>query len=304
MKRHLRLGFPAVIAVMAVMALTACGADPAPTAADHHRQRHQHSDSPASDPGASSSDVGSDSGTSTGTTVPVYFVAETPQGPRLFREFQRVPDGSDPLGVAVQRMVSGSALDPDYTTAFPDGTFASVTHSAGAGAFVVRLEDEAWESRPAGMTPIRAELALQQLVHTVQGVEQSRDPVVVQLGNDPVSLFGIDTAGGVRDDASLRSMMNITSPEQDSTTDGDSLDVSGVAWSFEATVGWEIRSGGDKLLEGSLTAETSEHLSPWQGSLDVSSLAPGHYTFVARTDDPTSGEGPGPTVDTKDFTLS
>ena len=31
----------------------------------------------------------------------------------------------------------------------------------------------------------------------------------------------------------------------------------------------------------------------------MSSLAPGTYTFVAMTDDPSGGEGGGPTEDTK-----
>jgi hypothetical protein len=35
----------------------------------------------------------------------------------------------------------------------------------------------------------------------------------------------------------------------------------------------------------------------------VSDLEPGDYTFVALTDDPSGGEGGGPTIDTKSITV-
>ena len=42
-----------------------------------------------------------------------------------------------------------------------------------------------------------------------------------------------------------------------------------------------------------------DKLYPWETEVDVSDLAPGTYTFVAMTDDPSGGEGGGPTEDTK-----
>ena len=43
-----------------------------------------------------------------------------------------------------------------------------------------------------------------------------------------------------------------------------------------------------------------DKLYPWQTSVDVSGLAPGDYTFVAMTDDPSGGEGAARPVDTRD----
>ena len=155
------------------------------------------------------------------------------------------------------------------------------------------------------MSKADARLAVQQLVYTLQGVQQRRDPVVVQLGNDPVPLFGIDTSDGVRNEQSALGLVNVTSPEQGATVSGDTLEASGVANSFEANVVWEIRSGDTKVLDGFATADGwMDKLYPWKASIDISSLDPGDYTFVARTDDPSDGEGPGPTEDTKTFTVS
>jgi hypothetical protein len=45
-------------------------------------------------------------------------------------------------------------------------------------------------------------------------------------------------------------------------------------------------------------------LTPWStGPIDVSGLTPGTYTFAASTDDPSGGEGPGPTEDTRTLFL-
>jgi hypothetical protein len=295
------------LACVAVLAVAACGNDPVETGAhtrDHRKPGNHHHGQ--GDSGHATSTGGSASGGSGSSTVtvPAYFAASTPQGGRLFREFQRV-DAADPLGEAAALVVDGDSLDPDYSTAFPPGSFADVTWSEGAGAFVVTLTDDSWTKRPRDMSRAGAQLAVQQLVYTLQGVQQRRDPVIVQLGHDSVPLFGIDTSDGLRNDPSALGLVNVTSPEQGMTVSGDTLDVSGVANSFEANVVWEIRSGGTKVLDGYATADGwMDKLYPWQKSIDISSLDPGEYTFVARTDDPSDGEGAGPTEDTKTFRVS
>ena len=46
------------------------------------------------------------------------------------------------------------------------------------------------------------------------------------------------------------------------------------------------------MKKGFATAEGwMDKLYPWQAEVDVSGLAPGTYTFVAMTDDPSGGEG-------------
>jgi Immunoglobulin-like domain of bacterial spore germination/Sporulation and spore germination len=262
------------------------------------------SDSPTSEP----TDEGSEpaeppAGT---VTVPIYFVGDTPQGLALYREFRKV-EADNPLEEAVALMVAGDALDPDYSTLWPSGSFESVTFSEGAGAIVAGVANDDWADAPGDMTKDQARLAVQQLVYTVQGIQQQRLPVLVQNGPDPVSLFGIDTSGGLKAAKPLDvlAFMNVTTPEEGATVSG-SFTAEGVGSSFEATVLWEVRDGSGKaVLDGFTTAEGwMDKLYPWTAQVDVSGLAPGTYTFVAMTDDPSGGEGFGPTEDTKTIVIA
>lgn len=235
-------------------------------------------------------------------TVPVYFVGDTPQGPRLFREFRAVP-GENPLMEATALMLAGDTLDPDYRTLWPQ---VEMTVSATDGVLLVQIPSDGFTERPDGMSKKAANLAIQQLVHTVQGVQQERAPIVVERTTD-ARLFGLSTEGEFTnaDPIEVMGLVNITAPEQGSTVSGDTLEASGVGSSFEANLQWEIRRGDDVVLDGFATAEGwMDRLYPWETSIDVTGLEPGDYTFVARTDDPSGGaEGSGPHEDTKDFTL-
>lgn len=256
----------------------------------------------AGDPGASDTTDPSDTASDAvqAATVPVYFVGRTPQGTRLYREFRRV-DGAAPALAAANLMASGDALDPDYDTLYPDGSFADV--QVRSGSIVASLADDTWTTRPAGMSRSDARLAVQQLVYTLQGVAQQRSRVRVELSGHAVRLFGL--AGPFRNapELDVRALVNITTPAE-----GDhvsrSFVASGVASSFEATVPWEVRKGDRVVRKGFTTAEGwMDKLYPWRATVRVAGLAPGRYTFVAMTDDPSGGEGGGPTEDTRTITV-
>jgi immunoglobulin-like protein involved in spore germination/sporulation and spore germination protein len=302
-----RTRLAALLAVLplSVVMLAACG-DEEPSAQDPNDNSSQSGkptkeQSPTEEPTQSTSDSGSPAT----VAVPIYFVGDTPQGPRLFREFRQV-EADNPLAEAVALMTAGDADDPDYGTLYPDGSFASVAFSESAGAIVVQVSDDAWSTPADGMTKQEAKLAVQQLVYTVQGVQQERLPVLVQQGSNPVPLFGVSTEGGLKEapQNNVLALVSVTQPQENSEP-GATFFASGVANSFEATVPWEIRDeSGAKVLEGFATAEGwGDHLYPWESEVDASGLPPGTYTFVAMTDDPSGGEGGGPTEDTKTFTL-
>lgn len=237
-------------------------------------------------------------------TVPLYFVGETPQGPKLFREFRSVPS-DNPLMEATALLLAGDALDTDYRTLWPQVEVSDV--QATDGVLLVQIAGDGFTERPDGMSKYDAKLAVQQIVYTLQGVQQERTPVQFDRPDTSARLFGLSTESPYDNAPPLDvlGLVNITSPEQGSTVTGDTLVASGVASSFEATVPWEIRQGQAVVLEGFATAEGwMDKLYPWETEVDLSTLAPGDYTFVALTDDPSGGEGGGPSEDTKDFTLN
>jgi hypothetical protein len=292
-----RKRFPTLLAAGALaLALAGCGDDPEPVADDPGSEETSEG-TPADEPTEPTSPAET-GGSAEMTTVPVYFVGETPQGPRLFREFRKV-EADNPLAEAAALMTAGDAVDADYRTLYPGGSFADVQYADGA--FVVEVKDDGWKTPAPGMSKSEAKLAIQQLVYTLQGVQQERAPVVVQLGGSATPLFGIDTSAGVKEAKQLDvlGLVNVTTPEEGQEVSGK-FTAEGVASSFEATVPWQIRQGEAVVKEGFATAGGwVDKLYPWQTEVDVSGLEPGEYTFVAMTDDPSGGEGPGPTEDTK-----
>ena len=286
----------AVLLATAALALAGCGDDP--SAEDQQPASNSTKHQNGGGGGGKGGDEPSDDGAPMAdqVTVPVYFTGETPQGTRLFREFRRV-DAADPLGAALTLAASGDALDPDYGTALPAGTFTT------SGTAEIPLPDDSWTGIPGGMSGSASIQAIQQLVYTAQGVLQSRDPITfTDSSGAATQVFDIASEDGftAADPIKTLALVNVTAPEQGATV-GDTFTASGVSSSFEATTPWQVRdASGAVVLDGFSTADGwMDKLYPWQTDVDVSSLEPGEYTFVALTDDPSDGEGAGPTEDSK-----
>ncbi|MEZ5097473.1 MAG: Gmad2 immunoglobulin-like domain-containing protein [Nocardioides sp.] len=261
--------------------------------------------SPGPGGGASATPTPSASGLSSAPAVAVYYVGDTPLGPRLYREFRSATGIVDPTADGIAAVVEAS-LDPDYRTAWPEGAFAAATYDGDV--ITVTLADTSLRRRPAGMTREEARIAVQQVVYTLQGAVQRRAPVQFRTVENPIDrVYGVPTAEPIVNDPPLDTLalVNVTSPEQGAQVSAGVLVVSGVASSFEATVPWEIRAGdGHVVLSGvSMAKGWLDRLYPWSGRADLSDLPPGDYTFIARTDDPSGGEGPAPTEDSKQFTV-
>ncbi|MBM0126547.1 Gmad2 immunoglobulin-like domain-containing protein [Pimelobacter simplex] len=263
-------------------------------------------------PSAPTSDVATESDAATPSTgtpggeasaVPAYYVGTTPQGDRLYREFIQVT-GADRLVATAAAVTSGDPVDPDYRTLWPKGRFASVARSADA--IEVELADDSWLSA-GSLAPPEARLAVQQLVYSLQGAAGERLPVrVTHDGKPATTLLGEPVGDGLAaaPELDVLALVNVTEPAE-GTAVGDTFTATGRASSFEATVPWEVQdSSGTVVLDGFATAEGwVERLYPWSSEVDVSELPAGTYTFVARTDDPSGGEGGGPTEDTKRITI-
>jgi anti-sigma factor RsiW len=234
------------------------------------------------------------------TSYPLYFLGETPVGTRLYREFQRAA-GPTSLQTAIQLLAFGPG-DPDYRTAWPVGSFETADYWDSLTVHV-DLTDDSLHDRPASMTRSEAELAIQQVVYTVQAVAERRVAVQFRLNGNPIdTVFGVPTSEPLAAGAQLDelALVSISNPSEGLEVE-DSFVADGRASSFEGNVPWELRdSSGAVVRQGFAQAGMDDHLIPWKTErIDVSDLAPGTYTFVAMTDDPSSGEGSGPFTDTR-----
>lgn len=231
----------------------------------------------------------------TAETIPVYYLGETPFGPRLYREFQHVRT-DDPLLASVTAAVQGEPVDPDYRSAWPDD--ARVGGASYDGDVITVDLTGNLHDRPAGRSAAEAQMAVEQLVFTAQAaVGEGRLPVRITLdGGITDQVLGVPTSEPLSNGPILETLshVSLTLPEEGQAVRGGTLEVNGVANSFEANVLLQLRPiGSDAVaLEDFATAEgyMEEKLFPFQKRLDVSGVAPGRYLLVASTDD-ASGQG-------------
>ena len=115
---------------------------------------------------------------------------------------------------------------------------------------------------------------------------------------EPSALTTADRARTRRTTCSA--LVSISDPPRASLVEG-LLRRAGPGQLFEGTVPWEIRDGDGVVRRASPPPSGSgDRLYPWETEIDLSDLAPGIYTFVAMTDDPSGGtEGSGPFTDTR-----
>lgn len=287
-------------AVLALGVLAGCGDDePSGGPAEPTSSSAPATEAPTTD--ATDPATGTPDGAA--SAVPAYYVGETPQGARLYREFTQVA-GVDRLVAAAAAVTTGDPVDPDYRSLWPRGRFASV--STEGDAIEVELADDSW-LEAGSLDAEQAELTVQQLVYSLQGALGERLPVRVTYDGSPAAtLLGVAVGDGLRaaPELDVMALVNITEPAE-GTAVGDTFTATGRASSFEATVPWEVLdASGEVVVEGFATAEGwADKLHPWTTEVDVSELPAGSYTFVARTDDPSGGEGGGPTEDTKRITV-
>jgi hypothetical protein len=298
----------AAVVVAGSLTLAACSGsdDPVPTSGETSEptrtpnpSSEEPTQEPVSEPTTEPTTEPSD------TAVPVYFAGDGPSGrPVLFREFHRV--AGDPL-LEAARLVAGGGQpdDPDYRTLWPQMEIASV--SATDGVLLVEVPSDAFTERPDGMSRRDARLAMQQLVYTLQGVQQERVPVLVQRDGPDARLFGLPTDVPYEAASALRTLnlVSITSPAEGDTVTGDTVRVTGVANSFEASGPCRLLAGGQEVALEAYQAEgwMEDRLFPFEVEIPLDGTT-GEVVVRCETDDPSGGaEGPGPAVDTKTITV-
>ena len=298
------------LVVTSSLALVACseGDDPVPTSGGTGEQTPSPTEEPAPEPSSEPpTESPSESPTEdAGTAVPIYWVGDGPGGrPRLFREFQRV-QGNPMTEAARLVMGGGQPDDPDYRTLWP--TIEVADAGATDGILLVQIPGDGFTERPDGMTKREARLAMQQLVYTLQGVQQERVPVLVKRGGSDLRLLGLPTDREFDEASALETLnlVNITSPAEGDTVTGDTLTVTGVANSFEASGPCRLIADGQEVaLEGYQSAGWMEdRLFPFEVALPLDGLS-GEVVVQCETDDPSGGaEGDGPAIDTKTIRIA
>lgn len=223
------------------------------------------------------------------TTIPVYYVGDTFQGPRLYREFHRATT-SDPVTAAVAEAVAGRPADPDYRQDWPEGTtVASVASSSDLVEIDLAEGDTPLRERPAGMSEAEAQIAVEQVIHTAQAATQTRAPVQLLVDGERTDMvLGVPTAeplaeGDPSQVLSLVWIINLS--EGDEVT--SPFEVSGTANAFEANVQWELMQGETVVAEDFTTAEECCRMAPYSFTVDA---PPGEYTLVVHDSD-ASGQG-------------
>lgn len=318
--RHAGTLAPAVVPVLAVvvLAVAGCGSTPSdpPDAA-------RATTSPAGSPSQTPSETPSETPSTTRTEPPatgpapapglVYFAGARARTGRLLLFPERAPsDGGDRLLAAVRAATAGTPDDPDHRTLWGGDVVEAVSFDGvgDAGQFSVRLVDDGASTALPGMTPREAELAVQQVVWTLQSVGRTRAPVAFHVGgsDEPLtSLLGVPATGPdgayvAEDGEDVLNHVAVLTPSDGATVTGTVV-LQGVAESFEATVAIRATSAdGEVVHDWSTSAEQCcGRLWPWRSVLDTTGWAPGTYVVEARTDDAVgiANGSDGPEVDTR-----
>jgi hypothetical protein len=221
--------------------------------------------------------------TPAGRAVPVYALGQTAAGPRLYREF-RASAAADPVEGAVAGLAVAPS-DPDYRSPWL-GLPAQVSRSGTAATVTF--------DRAPALAGASAQLAAQQVVYTVTAADpRVRAVRVVAPGLPAAAATARAAASGVLAPVWLLDPV-------DGGTAGSRLTVSGTASVVEATVGVEVRRGGEVLARATATASAG---APGRGEWTATlSVPPGSYVVAAF--ERSAKDGAEVAVDTKRVTVS
>lgn len=244
--------------------------------------------------------------TASAALLPVYYVGDTPAGPRLYREFV-TPTGAEVdsarLLQALRDAVMGTPADPDYVTPWPTGWSvekAGIGTAGGRKVIEVDVEQGTGAPWPPDNAASDGRLALQQLVYTAQAVMQERLPVRF-VGSDGLplrTLLGVDVSQPMANDPEMQVLAPvwIIDPAEDAVV-GPTFTVNGRGAFLEATVSWQLLRNGRVVEHGFTTADQGMTLSPY--SFTVRDVPRGDYTLRVFEAGLSDGEGLGEQQDTK-----
>lgn len=243
-----------------------------------------------------SADPGPADGPTSGTTasewpigphpVAVYFVGDTAEGPRLFREFRPVVNPDQPWSAALNEAVQGNALDPDYRSTWPEGVTLS-QWIPGPDTVQVILADAPVE-RPQGMSEQEARLALEQLVRTAQAANGDGPvPVDVQVeGRVTGTILGVPTVAPLpgSPDLDVLAPVSLSDPPEGLKVDNDvPFNIRGRGTSADGMVQVRIQRWEGTGVVTSRTVRGAlepDRFSAFGETFDLSDVPPGDYDVI------------------------
>ncbi|WP_183095855.1 hypothetical protein, partial [Nocardioides stalactiti] len=246
----------------------------------------------------------------------IYFVSDTSNGPRLFREFQAVTPSSDPavkVLVALRRLTADvGPVDPDYETLWPADSFESVRVEDGRVVVVLGTD------RALAPTPVEAEgrYGVQQAVYTAEAAISQTLPVSFEYdGRVARWVLGTRVGAVVDRDRSydLTAPVNITDPAENLAVDTGVLLANGTQADNVRRVDWSLTQNGVVVRSGRAVptditgpdARATLGAPGWEtGPIDLSGLPPGSYVFrVTTTVEGQTSDRPSEFSDTRTITV-
>lgn len=278
--RPLEVAVRAVVPLSLVLLLAGCSGDPSAAPS-----RPAPTTSPAASPAPAPA-----------TSRALYWLGtDDRRGPRLYREFVPLPAAADPVRDALSAVLTGAPLDPDYRSSWAAGTTVLDVTREGTTAVV----DLSQQARTNGGGSAFEAASVQQLVHVVTAADPTVRAVRLLIEGEPVdSLWGaVDVSGPLTRGPAAE----VLGPVWLDVVEGAVLDrdFGGTATVFEATVSWQLRSGGRVVQEGFSTAtEGAPGRGTWEGQLDA---PPGSYELWAY--ESSAEDGSVTWLDTKSVTI-
>ena len=230
--------------------------------------------------------------------VPVYYLVESPDGPRLVREFRTVPDEGDLVTSAVMAMMSVPPNDPDYSSVWQ--TPSSVTLTREGDTITVDVPASVF-SRGVGAAYEAA--SYQQLIYTVTAAAavdgNPASSVILLTDGGPSDGWGHIGTGDAWTRAAQIETLNhtwILAPAEGEIVPAGHVTIRGYGASFEGNFVVRVNGPGVDVTEP--TTGMGMGFGEWEYSID---LEPGEYTVSAQN---SSGKDDfTPHTDSKTFTV-
>lgn len=222
-----------------------------------------------------------------GTEVEYYLVRDHPSGVWVEPLLTKVQGEAVAAG-ALQAVLAGPT--GDLTRPAPEGTLVNGVDIDPDGTATVDL------SLPdgGGLGAAYEAALVQAIVHTVAQFD-TVDRVRFLAGGSPVdTLFGhVDVSEPVEPDPFAVAPVVLTRVEEvaGSGVGGGSLELSGTANTFEATVELDLLDAQGNTIEQTFATASCGTGCRGEWSHAFTDLEPGTYTVVARAPDPSAGEG-------------